>query len=127
MPPSECTAAVAVADFLHRQHPQVHRSERKPLLPGRGVVGLEEFCLLAGLEEKAVASLIESGRLSGLVDDARRAQGIFEDQLPSVEHLRAIGLTPRPQYDPAGFPKSHEEDDEDEPDDDSGRPSRICW
>lgn len=64
----------------------------EPLLAGRGLVLLAEFCRGTGLSPAVVEALIRQGDIEGVVDLKGRAVGVFEDSLPSAEQLHHLGL-----------------------------------
>jgi hypothetical protein len=70
-------------------------------LGGRGFLLIEQFCASTGLAAPTVRSLIEQGRLQGLLDrPGGRAVGIFDDTLPAADELRAMGLKVHAAYHP---------------------------
>lgn len=92
---------------------------RKPLLRGRGVLELEDFCRSTGLDHATAENLMRTD-LSDISmwddEELTRPFGIFDDALPSREELVARGLPVRDDYDPESL-RSCEGDDE-EPDED---------
>jgi len=77
------------------------RYRRKPLIVGRGVLRIEDFCRHTGLDQDAVEPLLRTGRIpGGLWRDNGDLMGLFEDLLPTPEHLRALGLTVNDTYKP---------------------------
>lgn len=72
----------------------------EPLLVGRGLVRLAEFCRATALSPATVDALIRQGDIQGVVDVDRRAVALFEDSLPSAEQLRHLGLSVSPGYRP---------------------------
>jgi len=89
----------------------------KPLLRGRGVLLIEDFCRASGLGLDTVQSLMRSGRLEGgLWRDQERTRpfGIFDDVLPSRSALTAMGLPVRDDYEPETL-RSYEMAGEDDP------------
>lgn len=91
--------------------------DKKPLLRGRGVLLIEDFCRASGLDRDKVQSLMQSGRLDGgLWRDEKQTRlfGIFEDVLPSRSALAAMGFAVRDEYDPETL-RSFEMADEDDP------------
>jgi hypothetical protein len=73
---------------------------RRPVLPGRGVLLAAEFLQATGLDEAVVDDMVERGDLDGLVDQQGRLFGLFDDALPSADHLRARGHVVDEAYDP---------------------------
>lgn len=91
--------------------------ERKPLLRGRGVLRIEDFCRHTGLERAVVEDLLRSGRVRGglWVDEARtRGYGLFDDGLPTGRELADLGLDVRDDYEPDAL-RSFEMTDDDDP------------
>lgn len=72
----------------------------EPLLAGRGLVRLAEFCRGTGLSPATVEALLRQGGIEGVVDQNGRAVGLFEDSLPSAEQLHHLGLPVSPGYRP---------------------------
>ena len=72
----------------------------EPLLTGRGLVRLADFCRSTGLETATVEALIRQGDIEGVVAIDGRAVGVFEDSLPSAEQLHHLGLPVSPGYHP---------------------------
>ena len=90
---------------------------RKPLLCGRGVLRIEDFCRSTGLDQATVEELMRTGRLEGALWRAKeptRPFGIFDDVLPSPEALAAMGLPVRDDYDPEAL-RSFELTDDGDP------------
>src|SRR4051794_3693827 len=90
---------------------------RKPLLSGRGVLRLEDFCHATGLDQVTVEELMRAGRLEGVLWTAREATrpyGIFDDVLPSPEALVGMGLSVRDDYAPDAL-RSFELTEDDDP------------
>ena len=76
---------------------------RKPLLDGRGMMPIEDFCHQSGLERGTVEDLMRRGHFGGGLwsDDAQtQVLGVFEDALPSREQLTALGLVVNEDYQP---------------------------
>jgi len=76
---------------------------RKPLLRGRGVLRIEDFCRSTGLDQITVEDLMRTGHLEGALWSAKeptRRFGIFDDVPPSPEARAAMGLPVRNDYDP---------------------------
>ena len=91
---------------------------RKPLLSGRGMLRIEDFCRSSGLDQSAVEELMRTGRLGGVLwtaDEPSRPYGIFDDELPSPEALAAMGMAVRDDYNPDSL-RSFELTDDDDPD-----------
>jgi hypothetical protein len=99
---------------------------RKPLLSGRGLVTVEQICSSTGLDDSTIRSLIEAGRLEGVVDSQGRGVGLFEDALPTSEELSALGLSAAGDYWPEDF-QSYEVDDNEDEDDTSGPTWSMSW
>jgi hypothetical protein len=76
---------------------------RKPLLEGRGIIRIEDFCDVSGLGRDTVEDLMRRGFFGGGLwrdEERTRAMGMFEDLLPSRERLIALGLRAREGYHP---------------------------
>lgn len=102
---------------------------RKPLLTGRGLTLVGDFCRATGLEATAVDALIADGKVEGVFRLDGELVGVFDDELPSAAHLRAWGLTIRDDYDPE-LVRTHVEDPGDDLDDDvegSGSTWTVGW
>ena len=77
--------------------------DRKPLLPARGSVLIDDFCLNTGLDRDTVENLVRTGRLQGWLWTSRdpiRPWSIFEDALPTREALVALGVPVADDYNP---------------------------
>lgn len=85
-----------------------HTADPSPLLPSRGVLRIEDFCRHTGLDEDEVVVLMRSDEVDSLWKEDGRPFGIFDDALPTPEHLRALGLAVSESYDPERL-RSHEE------------------
>lgn len=75
----------------------------EPLLSGRGVLRIQDFCRSTGLTQRAVEDLIRSGRIEGVLwtpTEPASPVGIFDDVLPSREVLLAMGFDVRSDYAP---------------------------
>ena len=72
----------------------------EPLLAGRGLVRVADFCRATALSPATVDALIRQGDIEGVVDVNRRAVALFEDSLPSAEQLHNLGLSVSPGYRP---------------------------
>ena len=89
---------------------------RKPILGGRGMLPVEDFCRSTGLARPTVEKLMRTGRLDGVLWTAAeptRPVGIFDDVLPTPEALAAMGLHVRDDYDPEALRSFELADDED--------------
>lgn len=73
---------------------------RKPLLAGRGLLPLSDFCRSAGLEPPAVEALIRANQIEGATRLDGRVVGLFQDVLPTAEQLHDLGLIASSDYDP---------------------------
>jgi hypothetical protein len=97
--------------------------ERTPLLRGRGVLLIEDFCRSTGLDQVTVENLMRTGRLEGALwtnTEPARPFGIFDDVLPSPEALAGMGLPVRDDYEPDAL-RSFELSSDDDPDADSAQ------
>ena len=103
--------------------------ERHPLRAGRGFVDVQRFAAGTGLDATTIASLIEAGRLDGLVDLQGHAVGLFEDPLPTADELRALGLSVSSRHRPEEL-RSHQDDSEDgelDPEEGAGSSWTMPW
>jgi hypothetical protein len=66
--------------------------ERTRLVPGRGLLLLDDFCGRTGLSATAVTSLVLEGKLGGVRYEDGRVAELFDDTLPSADKLRDLGL-----------------------------------
>lgn len=101
--------------------------ESKPLLSGRGVLQVEDFCRSTGLNQATVENLMRTELLNiSMWKDAEltRPFGIFDDALPSRQALAALGLPVSAEYDPEALRSCAKDEDLD---DDSGRNSTLTW
>lgn len=119
MRPCAACRAQAHADVRRRCHAAAVSAEpgEEPLLGGRGVLLVEDFCRATGLGLDTVQNLMRSGRLQGGLwrdEDLTRPFGIFDDMLPSRSALAAMGLAIRDDYEPETL-RSTEIVDEDDP------------
>ena len=101
--------------------------EHKPLVTGRSVMPIADFCHHTALEPGDVEPWMRSGELDGLFDEDDRPCYLFSDPLPSVEHLRALGLGVSGSYRPDEL--SSDADDEEDPDepDEAGPTWTMSW
>lgn len=77
--------------------------EREPLLAGRGVVLIEDFCRRTGLTPDTVEHLMRTELSAAALwrDEAQtRPIGLFDDMLPSRGTLAALALPVREDYEP---------------------------
>ena len=77
--------------------------EHEPLLSGRSVLRIEDFCLNTGLDPDTVEKLVREKFLEDslwTVDQPSRPAFIDMDALPSREALAAMGWPVRDDYDP---------------------------
>ena len=81
----------------------------EPLLAGRGLVRLADFCRATALSPATVDALIRQGDIEGVVDLNRRAVGVFEDSLPSAEQRHHLGLSVSPGYRPVDLRGSRDD------------------
>ena len=86
---------------------------RKPLLVGRGLLRMDDFCRVTGLDRATADALVREVRVEGAFHPDGRVAGIFDDVLPSAEQLRDWGFTIRDDYDPVAL-RSYEGDSDDE-------------
>ncbi len=109
--------------------------DRKPLLGGesRPMVRVEDFCHSTGLDVDTVAGVVRDLRLGSGWSTDGRLRTLFEDELPTADQLRSLGLTVRADYDPARLEDAPHEgppswtmiwDDEPSP---SSSGSRPAW
>lgn len=102
--------------------------EPKPLLRGRSLLLLEDFCRASGLDPATVSALVRSGTVEGLFHLDGRVAGLFDDVLPTVADLRSMGFVIRDDYDPDLLRSYTMEDDEDDDGLDDGDSSwSISW
>ncbi|MBC2932879.1 hypothetical protein [Nocardioides sp. zg-1228] len=88
----------------------------KPLISGRGMLRIEDFCRSTGLARATVEELMRAGRLDGVLwtpEEPSHPVGIFDDVLPSSEALAALGLQASDDYDPDALRSFEMTDDED--------------
>ena len=88
---------------------------RKPLLTGRGLLLIDDFCRATGLDRATVEDLVRDARVDGVFFADGRVAGLSDDVLPSRADLRGWGLTVSGDYDPALL-RSYEVDADDDPD-----------
>ena len=94
-------------------------ADSKPLLRGRGMLRIEDFCRSTDLARTTVEALMRAGRFEGVLwspEEPSHPVGIFDDVLPSSETLAAMGLQVRADYDPEAL-RSFESTDNDAADD----------
>jgi hypothetical protein len=96
---------------LVRDSPMDTGEADEPLLAGRGLVRLAEFCRGTGLSSATVEALIRQGDIEGVVDLNGRAVGVFEDSLPSAEQLHHLGMPVSPGYRPEDLRGSRDDGD----------------
>jgi hypothetical protein len=101
--------------------------ERRPLLEGRGLLLLDDFCQHTGLDSATVSTLVRTGKLEGLLRLDGRVFGLYDDVLPTAGDLRALGLVVRDDYDPDQFRSYVVEDGEDDGDDDEPDDGDSSW
>ena len=92
------------------------RPVTKPLLSGRGMLRIEDFCRSTGLAQTTVEELMRTGRLDGVLwtaTEPTRPVGLFDDVLPSPGALAAMGLQVRDDYDPDALRSFEMTDDKD--------------
>src|SRR3982751_3233203 len=93
---------------------------RKPLLGGRGVLRMEDFCRSTGLDQVTVENLMRTERLEGALwwdKERTRPFGIHDDVLPARQTLAAMGLPVRDDYEPDDLRTfDMPPDDDDDPD-----------
>jgi hypothetical protein len=92
---------------------------RKPLLTGRGLLLIDDFCRATGLDRATVEDLVRDTRVHGAFFPDGRVAGLFDDVLPSAADLRGWGLTVSGDYDPVLL-RSYEVDDDDDFDEQTG-------
>ena len=83
----------------------------EPLLAGRGLVRLADFCRATALSPATVDALLRQGDIEGVVDVNRRAVALFEDSLPRAEQLHHLGLSVSPGYRPDDLRGSRDDDE----------------
>ena len=92
--------------------------EPRPLLRGRGVLLIEDFCRETGLEQSEVEELMRSHLADGALwkdDEGSRGFGLFDDVLPSAADLEGWGLSVLSTYDPDKLRSSTMPDGDDGP------------
>lgn len=100
---------------------------RKPLLPGRGLMLIADFCRHTGLDLSVVEPLMRSGDLDGLFDASDRPYALFDDPLPSAARLRALELSVSSGYR-SGELSSYKDDEEDPNEPGDGGPTwTMSW
>ena len=85
----------------------------KPLLHGRGVLLVDDFCRSTGLGQDTVVDLMRTELRAAALwrgEELTDPFGIFDDMLPSREALVALGLEVRSGYEPDAL-RSVEMDD----------------
>ena len=101
---------------------------RRPLLPGRGCVDVRTLPVRTGIDEATIRSLVESGRLEGLLDaPGGRAVLLFDDVLLPAEELRAWGLSVRQDYRPEDLRGVEMDDAGDDGAEEGGPTWTITW
>ena len=124
-----CRVACASARSSHASHCEGRSSCHaaavsaepgdKPLLRGRGVLLIEDFCRASGLDQDTVQSLMRTGHVQGGLwsdEEQTRPFGIFDDLLPSREDLVAFGLPVSSDYEPDTLRSYEMTDQDDDPD-----------
>ncbi|WP_244928533.1 hypothetical protein [Nocardioides sp. W7] len=74
--------------------------DEPPLIRGRGVMLIDEFSRVTGLDRLTVDALVAGRKIEGASHLDGRVFGIFDDVLPTREELRSWGLSVRDDYDP---------------------------
>ncbi len=102
---------------------------RHPLLTGRGLVLVAEFCRATGLDVATVEALVIDGRAEGAFRPDGELVGLFDDVLPTAARLRDWGLSVNADYDPDLLRSDEEQDEEDLEDEseDSGPAWTMGW
>jgi hypothetical protein len=80
---------------------------------------LDHLCGTTGLDLATLQSLVDSGRLPGVVNEEGRGLGVYADALPTADELRALGVTGLDAYRLEDF-VDHELPGNDDDDDDEG-------
>ncbi|WP_460796789.1 hypothetical protein [Nocardioides pacificus] len=76
------------------------RASSEPLLGGRGLVMIDDFCRATGLDRATVEELVREAKVEGAFHRDGRVAGLFDDVLPTAEQLGGWDLTVRGDYDP---------------------------
>lgn len=79
---------------------------RKPAVPDRGVLRVDDVSRATGLDLRTIVSLMRDQLSDDSVwfdQELTRPFGIFDDALPSRHLLMALGLRVRGDYDPAAL------------------------
>ena len=84
---------------------------RPPLLAGRGLLLVDDFCRATGLDRATAEGLVKKATVEGLFYPDGRVAGLFDDALPTTEVLRDLGLAVRADYDPEQLRSYEEETD----------------
>ena len=71
-----------------------------PAPDNRGVMLIDEFSRVTGLDREAADALVTDRKVEGLRHQDGRVFGIFDDALPTKDVLRSLGLDVRDDYDP---------------------------
>ncbi len=84
---------------------------RPPLLAGRGLLLVDDFCRATGLDRATAEGLVKKATVEGLFYPDGRVAGFFDDALPTTEVLRDLGLAVKADYDPEQLRSYEEETD----------------
>jgi hypothetical protein len=72
----------------------------KPLLIPRGVLLIDDFSRVTGLDRQAADALVNERTVEGLWHPDGRVFGIYDDALPTRDQLQSWGLDVSDDYDP---------------------------
>lgn len=99
---------------------------REPLLAGRGLVMIDDFCRATGLDRATADGLVRAAKAEGAFGGDGQVVGLFDDVLPTAEQLRGWGLAVRDGYDPDDL-RSYVDDSDDDFDAKVPRGSGSTW
>ncbi|GAA1760920.1 hypothetical protein GCM10009795_004200 [Nocardioides hankookensis] len=95
----------------------------KPLLVGRGLLMIDDFCRATGLDRATANAMLRDVKVEGLRHPDGRVAGIFDDVLPSADQLRDWGFEVRDDYDPVALRSYVDDSDDDDEVGETGSPS----
>lgn len=104
----------ALAEHTLAEH-ALAESSRGPLLPGRGVLLVDDLARATGLDRDAVVELMRTELVEDALwqdEDREDPFGVFDDVLPSRERLAALGLVVHEDYEPEALRSFKMTDDE---------------